>query len=104
MERGSHLFGHFTLNTANTNVTTSGYAEVSSTGLTGYPGAAIYIYNGGSQPLKLAVGASPNEQDLCMVAPGVNQRLPLLVPLGRLSLKSDGTTQSTGIVAIDIYG
>lgn len=104
MERGSHLFGQFTINSASTNITT-GYTELSSTGITGYPGAAVYCYNGGSQPLVLGVGASSAEQPLCQIAPGVNQRLPLLVPVGRLSLKVLGSTaQSSGIVVVDIYG
>lgn len=89
------------LDTSSTSVTSSAYVDLVTAAQMTVPAAAILIHNPGSQPLKLASGAAGAEVDLFVVPINAVMIVPIeLKKSVRLSLKSMGATQSSGIITI----
>lgn len=88
------------LDTSSTNVTSSAYVQLIAALSMTSGCSAIALHNPGAQPLKLAKGGSGSEVDTGIVLPvGAAIIIPIeLAKNTRLSLKSMGGTQSTGIV------
>lgn len=92
------------LDTSSTNVTNSAWVQINASTANG--ASAICVSNGGSQPLALATGAAAAEVATGIVIPPSSFAimLPIEIPKAtRLSLKSLGGTQSSGIVTCSIF-
>ena len=91
------------LDTSSTNVSSSAYVEFVTS--TTNPCSAMQLHNSGAQPLKLATGASGHEVDTGVVIPiGVSILIPIEIAKNtRLSLRSMGSTQSSGIVTATFF-
>lgn len=91
------------LDTSGTNVTNAAYVTFSAA-LTNAC-SAIQIHNTGAQPIKLATGAAASEVDTGVIFPiGVSILVPHLLPKGvRLSVRSMGSTQSTGLLIFSCF-
>lgn len=96
------------LDTGSTSVTSGAYVELQSAANMTSPCSAIIVSNGGAQPLTLATGAAGSEVDLGVVIPPTSG-LCVIIPCNlkkstRMSLKSLGGTQSSGVVTIGYLG
>ncbi len=91
------------LDTSGTSVTSSAYVEFVSS--TGSAASAVQLHNSGVQPLKLAIGGAGAEVDTGIVVPvGMSILVPLRVAkAARLSLKSLGGTQSSGVITVSFF-
>lgn len=93
------------LDTSSTNVTSSAYVTLLTKANSSNPCSAIQFHNSGAQPLKVATGDAGSEVDTGVVIPlGVSILIPIEVKKStRLSLKSMGGTQSSGIVTASFF-
>lgn len=94
-----------TLDTSATNVTSSAYVTLIAKTSVLKAASAILIHNPGAQPLKLALGDAGAEVDTGLVIP-INAvfMIPMEIPANkRLSLKSLGSTQSSGIITCSFF-
>lgn len=92
--------GPATLDTSVSTVTNAAYTQLQAAAARLFAASAILIHNPGAQPLVLAIGGAGAEVDTGIVIP-IN--VPTIIPIeiaknSRLSLKSLGTTQSSGLV------
>lgn len=108
MNRGGHLLKSFKLDSSSTNITSTGVTLDASGvgGTSGGGGAALLAFNSGSQPLALYAGPTTGAGgQICSIPPsGQAVYIMCIVPSGPLSLKSQGSTQSSGVVIVDVYG
>lgn len=86
------------MNTATSVVTATDWNTFDSS--VGYACSAVLIHNSGSQPIKMGVGVSGSVVDTGLVFPiNVSALVPIIIQRGsRLSLKSLGATQNSGII------
>ncbi len=91
------------LDTSGTNVTASAWVTLIASET--YACSALLLHNSGAQPLKVATGAGGSEVELGLVLPiGVSILVPVSTEKAvRLSLKSLGATQSSGIVTVSCF-
>lgn len=91
------------IDTSSTNITAAAY--VTFVASTSYACSAILIHNPGAQPIKMAIGAAASEVDTGLVIPiGVSAFIPAQIPKAkRLSLRSLGGTQSSGIITMSCF-
>ena len=94
------------LDTGSTSVTSSAYVTILAKASNLAACSAICVTNAGAQPLKIALGYAAAEVDTGIVIPPAAYAilLPIEIPKGvRLSLKSLGGTQSSGVVTISFF-
>lgn len=94
------------LDTTGTNITSAAYVTLLTKANHTKACSAIMVTNGGSQPLQLASGDAGSEVDTGIVIPPGGQGYMIPVELAkstRLSLKSLGATQSSGIVTTTFF-
>lgn len=86
------------LDTSSTSVTSSAYVTFIAS--TAFACSSVQLHNSGAQPIKIAVGAAGSEVDIGEVFPiGVSILVPEIISKGvRISVKSIGGTQSSGIL------
>lgn len=86
------------LDTSTTNVTSAAWVQFIASPT--YACSAVLVHNPGSQPIKVGVGAAASEVDMGLVLPiGVPTLVPVVTKKGvRISLRSMGSTQSSGII------
>lgn len=91
------------LDTSSTNITSAAWVELVAS--PAYACSAVLVHNSGSQPIKVGKGAAAAEVDAGLVLPiGVSAYVPFVVKKGqRLSLRSLGATQSTGIITLSCF-
>lgn len=90
------------LDTSSTNVTSSAYVQLVAS--TAAAATWVNVFNGSAQPLVLAVGASSSEVDkIGIPASGSTGGVNLYIPAGsRLSVKSKGSTASSGLLIVNL--
>lgn len=91
------------LDTSSTNVTSSAYVTFSASLANSC--SAIQIHNTGAQPIKLATGVASSEVDTGVIFPiGVSILIPQELKKGvRLSVRSMGSTQSSGLLLFSCF-
>ncbi len=92
-----------TVDTSSTNVTSSAYVELQSAVNMTSAASGVVVSNSGTQPIKMATGASGSEVDTGILIPPLCEGLFVAIPLKkstRISLRSLGGTQSTGFISI----
>lgn len=95
--------GRIRLDTASTNVTNSAWVELED--LLPDHISAIDVANGGGQDIVLGIGAAGAEQNLLYIkASSLYQKMDISLPKDiRLSVKSLGSTISTGTIVINLW-
>lgn len=94
------------LDTSGTNVANNAFAQLITAANRKGACSAIIVTNGGSQPLQLAQGGAGSEADTGVIIPPSAGQLLIPVELKagvRLSLKSLGSTQSSGVVTVSFF-
>lgn len=91
------------LDTSSTNITSGAWVEMIAS--LQYACSGILIHNSGAQPIRVGVGAAASEVNLGLVIPiGVSILVPVeLARLSRVSLRSMGSTQSSGIITLSCF-
>lgn len=91
------------LDTSSTNVTSA--AWVTFIASVSKAASGILLHNPGSQPIKIGIGAAAAETELGIVIPiGVSILIPVEIAKGaRVSLRSMGATQSSGIITASLF-
>lgn len=91
------------LDYSSTNVTSSAYVQVIAS--TTAAASMVEIFDSSGVTLYFAVGGAGSEVNQFVITPGGNGQVPLSVPSGsRISVKATGTTASTGILVVNLYG
>lgn len=91
------------LDTSTTNITNAAWVQFSAS--MPYACSGLLVHNSGAQPIKVGKGAAASEVDLGLVLPiGVSIIVPVETAKGvRLSLRSMGSTQSSGIITASCF-
>lgn len=95
------------IDTSSTNIANNAYTQLLTAAQMLKAVSAIVVTNSGSQPLQLARGAAAAETDTGIIIPpgGGQLELPVELVAGvRLSLKSLGAAQTSGIVTVSFFG
>lgn len=102
--RNSVPVNNIRLDSASTNITSSAYVQLLAT--TSGHVAGIDIANGGAQDLVLALGAAGAEVDWMYIkASTTYQRFNVAISKDmRVSVKSLGSTLSSGTIVINLWG
>lgn len=92
----------FVLDTSGTNVTNAAWVQFVAAASMTYACSAVQIHNTGAQPIRLGVGAAASETETGILFPvGVSILLPVVLKKGvRLSVRSSGSTQSSGLLTM----
>lgn len=94
------------LDTTGTNVTAIAFFTILTKANSKKACSGVCVTNGGSQPLMLAKGDAGSEADTGIIIPpgGGQVILPIEIPAStRLSLKSLGATQTSGVVTVSFF-
>lgn len=92
------------LDTSGTNVTSSAYVTLITAVNNIAPCSGVLITNTGAQPLYLATGAAGSEVNKLIIPATGNLIVPMEIGKStRLSLKSAGGTQSSGLVTATLF-
>jgi len=92
----------FVLDTSSTNVTSAAWVTFVAAASMTYACSAVQIHNTGAQPIKVGLGAAASETESGILFPiGVSILLPVTLSKGvRLSVRSLGSTQSSGLLTM----
>ena len=95
------------LDTSSTNIGTGAYVQLQTAAAMTSACSAIMVSNGGTSPLKMALGASGNEVDNgVIIPPSANTLIQIPVNIAaqtRITLKSLSGTQSSGVVTMSFF-
>lgn len=91
------------LDTSSTSVTSSAWVQMVAS--TSYACSGVLLINTGSQPIKIGLGAAASEADYGVIFPqGVTAMVPVQIPAkSRISVRSMGSTQSSGLLELSCF-